>query len=391
MGDNINFLNPNDIKSIDILKDASATAIYGSRGSNGVVIITTKRGSSGAPKVTFNSYYGVQQVRKRINLLDAQSFARLTREAEINGNFEPTFSEEEIATLGTGTDWQDEVFRVAPIQDHLLNVSGGTDKARYLVSGGWFSQDGVVKGSEFERGTFRANTDFTLDKVNIGSSITYRRSLQRGFGDTDALGGGFQRNIIISTLFLSPTFPVTENGVLTFDDPVGTPSANPFQFIDRSDSETLRNQFLGNAYLEYKPADWIQLRTTFGVNTNIGKSNLFLPPDTPSGIQTNGLGRVGSSVGFNWLSENTVTITPNLPQGHDLTLLAGYSAQKNRFETVSAASQGFVNGATGFNNLSAGESPLPPATFASEWAFLSYYGRLNYKLKDRYLVTATVR
>src|SRR5690606_11369648 len=163
---------------------------------------------------------------------------------------------------------------------------------------------------------------------------------------------------------------------------------NPFHYIDHSSMESISNHFLGNVYIEYNPVQSVVIRSTFGIDNAMTKSNLFLPANTPSGIQTQGCGEVVSSLHFNCLNENHITITPNLSEQHNLTILGGFSAQKNHFEDVQAISYGFANGSTGFNNLGAGENPQPPSSFASEYSFLSYFSRVNYSLMDRYLLTA---
>ncbi|MFN7116994.1 MAG: SusC/RagA family TonB-linked outer membrane protein, partial [Saprospiraceae bacterium] len=155
-------LNPNEIESIEILKDASATAIYGSRGANGVVMITTKRGKAGKNRVDFESYYGVQEVQNTIPMLNATEYAQLVNEAQTNAGRAPIFTEAQIAGFGEGTNWQNEIFRVAPIQNYQLTFSGGNDKTRYAVSGNFFSQDGVIMESGFTRGSVRVNLDQKL-------------------------------------------------------------------------------------------------------------------------------------------------------------------------------------------------------------------------------------
>ena len=172
-------LNPQDIESIQVLKDASATAIYGARGANGVVVITTKGGSARSAQVNFTSSVGVQNVRKTIDVLGAMEFAELTNTAYANSNQAPFFSEEDMAAIrgGQGTNWQDEIFDAAPVQDYGLSVSGGTDAVRYAVSGGYLSQDGIVVGSDFERLSLRANLDSDVSaRFRVGSNLSVSRT-----------------------------------------------------------------------------------------------------------------------------------------------------------------------------------------------------------------------
>ncbi|UJH90620.1 SusC/RagA family TonB-linked outer membrane protein [Antarcticibacterium sp. 1MA-6-2] len=156
-------INPNDIESIEILKDASATAIYGSRGANGVILITTKKGRAGAGTVNFNAYYGVQQVSNKLDLLNASQFAELVNEAQMNVGRNPVYVNP--STLGEGTDWQEELFRLAPVADYQLSFSGGDEKTSYSISGGYFTQDGIVIGSDFERYSFRTNLERDINDL----------------------------------------------------------------------------------------------------------------------------------------------------------------------------------------------------------------------------------
>ncbi|MEP7319405.1 MAG: SusC/RagA family TonB-linked outer membrane protein, partial [Panacibacter sp.] len=219
-------INPSDIESIEILKDASATAIYGSRGANGVVLITTKRGRSGTGTVTFDAYYGIQQVAHKLDLLNAADYANFVNEAKLNANATPVYVNPK--NLGEGTDWQEELYRNAPMANYQLSFSGGDEKTKYSISGSYFDQDGIIINSNFKRYSFRANLDREVSKkLSVGNSVSYSRIASTGVL-TNA--GTIVPGVVSAAILFNPVLPVydsTVKGGYTFENDRGKTLGNP--------------------------------------------------------------------------------------------------------------------------------------------------------------------
>ncbi len=385
-------LNPNDIESMEILKDASATAIYGSRGANGVVLITTKRGRAGQSRVEFDMYEGVQQVRRQIPMLNATEYAQLVNEAQVNAGRPTVFTNEQIAGFGAGTNWQNEIFRTAPMRNYQLTASGGTDKTRYAISGNYFKQDGVIINSSFDRGSLRFNFDHKLtDKISVGTNLNIVRS--RTFAVPTDNDGGNSATVVYGALNFSPTQPVynPDGSLVVFNTPgriqIGSPVAQALGTSNR----TVGTRLIGNVFVDYQILPGLAFRTSFGSDINYRKNSFYSSRLTASGAQLGGQGAILNEQSTNWLNENTLTYTKTINRVHNLTLLGGYTMQGNRFESVRAVSQGFANDILTFDNLGGASTPLVPTSSAALWQLNSYIGRANYDYAGRYLLTATVR
>ncbi|WP_229311541.1 SusC/RagA family TonB-linked outer membrane protein [Larkinella rosea] len=385
-------LNPNDIESMEILKDASATAIYGSRGANGVVLITTKRGKSGQNRIEFETYYGIQQVRKKLPMLNATEYATLVNEANTNVGRAPVFTQEQIAGFGAGTNWQDEIFREAPIQNYQLTASGGSDKTRYAVSANYLNQQGVIINSKYDRASFRFNFDHKInDRFNIGTSLNVIRSRNNAV-PTDA-DGGTSGTVVYSALNFSPTQPVRnpDGTLVVFNTPgriqIGSPVAQALGTYNL----TVGTRMIGSVFADYKIIPGLTFRTSFGADVNYSKRSLYLSRNTATGTQLSGQASIINNQSSTWLNENTLTYNKTFGNVHNLTLLAGYTMQGNRFESVEARSQGFANDILTYENLGSASTALVPASSASNWQLNSYIGRANYDYSGKYLLTATVR
>lgn len=386
-------LNPNDIESIEVLKDASATAIYGSRGANGVVLITTKGGKKGRDIVSFESYYGVQEVRKTIDVMNATDFARLVNDAYTNDGLSAIYSESEISSFGEGTDWQDKIFRVAPIQNYQMSVSGGDDKTTYAVSGSYFDQQGIIIDSYFKRLSGRINLDRKINSdFNVGSHLTLNRS------NTNVLqtstNSGDNPGVVIAALMMSPIQKVYENEELGIYTPVnntGFPIPNPVATAREIDNEMITTRLLGDVYAQYQIVKDLRARVSFGADIINNKGNYYVPSYVNQGKGNGGLGQVSSMLSTTWLNENTLSYNKQINQDHALNLLAGITFQGNRTEFVSASSQGFVTDALQENSLQSGAVYNTPVTSAPEWGLVSYLGRINYSWMEKYLFTLTGR
>lgn len=339
-------INPNDIQSVEILKDASATAIYGSRGANGVIIITTKRGKSGRNDVQFESYYGIQHVRKKIDMLNATEYAQLLNDGITNVNNDNigrpgfprplAYTDAEIAALGKGTNWQDEIFEPAPMQNYQLTFSGGNDKTQYAVAANYFDQQGIVINSGYKRGSFRLNLDQEIsERFKISNSLTITHSRSNAVAtDGDGGGGG---GVVYGALNFSPTVPVYDaNGQFTFNNRSGSILiSNPVALANDRIDNTSRSRILGNISGEYKVIEGLTLKTLFGTNVSFFKNNLYLPRTFYSGAANNGNAAISTSEYFEWLNENTINYRKSIGI-HKLNFLAGYTIQQAHFDRADA-------------------------------------------------------
>ncbi|MGF1583854.1 MAG: SusC/RagA family TonB-linked outer membrane protein [Bacteroidales bacterium] len=386
-------INPADIESIEILKDASATAIYGARATNGVVLITTKSGTRGSDKVSFSANYGVQNVVRTIDVMNALQYAELVNEARINDGMTPYYNEaamQQIRQNPEGTDWQNEIFRSAPNQDYQLSFSGGDEKKVYSVSLGYADQQGIIRSSDFKRYSGRINLEsFVRDNLRMGTNI----SLSRTNANAVRTDAGGQQGVVSSALKFNPVQPVFVNEELREYSRVNTPGiiyANPVATADewRRDNQALR--LLGNMFAELEIIPDLKAKVSFGTDIFNTKYNNFLPSTI---YESQGVTRADIQGGYttNWLNENTLSYSKEINPDHRLSALGGVTFQKNFYEGFSAASQDFVNNVLRANSLQAGAVYNQPSSSATEWSIISYLSRVNYTMKDRYLFSVNAR
>lgn len=385
-------LNPGDIESMEVLKDASATAIYGSRGANGVVIITTKRGKSGATNVDVENYYGIQQVARQLPLLNAAEFAEIANESRVNRSQAPIFTPDQIASFqNNSTDWQSQVFRTAPIRNHQVTVSGGNDATRFALAGNYFEQQGVVLNSGFTRASLRVNLDKNVTKrLSIGNSLQISRAWNNQ-QVTDITRGG----VVNGSLVFSPTLPVRDpqTGQFTFDNssvPGSQQVGNPVQDALETLNRTVTNRMLGSVYAEYGILTGLRLRTSFGVDYQAGRRDFYAPSTNNRGRNAFGSALVEKKDVISPVS--TVTLTYDRTFGtNQITLLAGYESQTQTVDFLQSSATNFPTNALEADNLSLGQVVGTPFSGRSLWRLDSWFGRANYTLASKYLFTATFR
>lgn len=378
-------LNPSDIESIDVLKDASATAIYGSRGANGVVIITTKKGKAGQNSFTYDAYYGKQEVLKKVDVLtSSRDWALLKNDARINSGKTPYYTEAQLNSLTGGTDWQKEAFRVAPIQNHQLSFTGGDDRTRYAISGNYFKQEGILKFTDFERYSGRLNLDRDFSsRFKVGVNLTASR-----IAASVANGG-----IVNALLSMPPTVNVRDaSGKYTYQSEFETPLGNPIATLEKETNRTTTYRLLGNTYGEYTLLDGLVAKVSFGVDVINNKQNRYVPSDIYQGANSNPTGKasVGTKFSSTWLNENTLTYTKTLDR-HSFNVVVGYTQQAFKSEYVTAGSEAFVTDLLEYNNLGSGSVYSQPSSGESAWALNSYLGRINYSLDQKYIFTVSAR
>lgn len=401
-------INPSDIESIEILKDASATAIYGSRGANGVVIITTKRGSAGKSSIKFDVSYGVQQVANKLEMMNSQQFAEFVADGRDNawvyaGGKATDPNEARSATtrvkpefrnpgsIVNNTDWQDAIFKMAPIQDYQFSAIGGTERIKYLVSAGFLSQEGIVLDTDYNRFTIRSNIDSQIsDKFKVSSTISGSYTYG-SYPNTEGHLG--TRAVLSAALASSPTIPIRdENGVYVSEllNPLGVPVENPLFILENFSDNRISGNLLVNNYLEYEIIDGLKLRTSAGISLNTNEIKLWKSSLLGSfgGATSPATAGVTKSESLNWLNENTISYKRNFGENHIFDVLAGFTIQKDRYDRLSAGATDFPTDYVTY--LSAGT--INAGThLVSEWSMMSLLSRINYSYGGKYLFTATLR
>jgi TonB-linked SusC/RagA family outer membrane protein len=423
-------LNSNEIESIDVLKDASSAAIYGSKGSNGVILVTTKRGKAGKTNINLDVYTGIQQITKKIDLLNSQQFAEFGKEASNNAYLDNVsgasindpnsarpssylryryprgevydwlnFDDPTRVTNLPYYDYQDMIFRKAKISNYQLGVSGGTDKARYLISGGYLNQDGIIKGSTLDRYTLRANVD-----VNITPDLRVGLNLNPSFRqqqEVNAEGHWANNGIINAALSAMPFAPIYAADGTTYSSqaelaaPYNYPGiTNPIANITEYHSQYQQANLLANAYVEYTFLKAFRYRASGNTNFSGYRRNAYrtsriplnqlLPPNVATG-------RAESEQGLSWLFNQTLTYTKTLNDGHNLEVLAGMESTRYQYQYSLGTGSSYANDVVETLNASASGTTSTITSTRRENASASYFARVNYNYKSRYLANVSVR
>jgi TonB-dependent starch-binding outer membrane protein SusC len=445
---NLSTINTNDIESMQVLKDASSASIYGSRAGNGVVIITTKKGKGGKPKFTYDGYTGSQSPWRTLDLLNSEEYLKLywdgrTRVANetamVNGalpanptlpnvaffggqtatptypdyyalpvgrimngnpaadpslyNYNNRYLITQVVKSGKGTDWLDEIFDPASIQNHNIGVSGANESSRYAISMGYFDQSGIMKYTSFKRYSVRANTEFSVSKkIRIGENI------QVAYGERvgQANGNQSESNPVSFAYRMQPYIPVYDiKGYYagTAGDPALSNSRNPVAELYRNkDNKGKEIRLLGNVYAEVDVMKDLVLRTSFGgdyttFNQRIYRAN---DPESAEAAGTNTLS-ANNSYDFTYTWYNTATYNKTIANRHKINVILGVEAVGSYFENLAAGRTGFVSDDLANRYLSAGSKEITNSNSAGEWKLASEFGKLNYILDDKYLVDLTLR
>lgn len=397
-------INPNDIESYEVLKDGSATAIFGSRGANGVILITTKHGRKGKATVTYDSYLGVAETLKRYSVLGADDFIAISNEKALNANPKAKLLAAPFSDTNgnpVSTDWQSQIFRNGFQQNHSVAVSGATDKTNYFFSGGYTDQKGVIKANSLQRFTFRANVDSEVKpwlRVGFNAGLTRTQTLGLN-SSTNGLSGN-----VASALSLFPNVPAR--------NPDGTPYASPGGFLGRGNNtadisfaypnvifglenniyRSISYRILGNGYLEVEPLKNLRLRSQLSTDTQLEDDFQYLDPRQGDGRSSNGSVLQQFSPNIRWNFQNTATYNNLIAENHKINAVIGVEYQKTNADYYYA--QG-----TNLSDRLLGRNGIISQTLASQsiggdflqQGYQSYFGRLNYAFKDRYLLSATLR
>ncbi|WP_460945660.1 SusC/RagA family TonB-linked outer membrane protein [Spirosoma daeguense] len=390
-GSNPTIVNNSDIESIEILKDASATAIYGSRGANGVVIITTKQGKSGKMTVDYEGSYSIQSLRKKLDLMNAKEYAMFYNEQATNDKVAPYFTQDQINSFGEGYDWQNLVFQKAPMQTHNLTVSGGNEKTRFSVGGSIFKQDGIIRGSDYNRYSIRANISTDVSKK---FNLSYGATLTKITTGRQNSGGGNRGGTLISAAISAPPTltPYNDNGsyrVLATAYPfISNVLINPLNYLEQFTDNVDANRVLANAALTFKPFDGLSIKISGGIENSDDQTDTYT---TTKFINSQGSASVSSSRGMSLLSENTISYIKTIGQKHSISAVAGFTYQDFMNKSLNASGVGFLSDITETANLGSAAIPGIPGTSYSFSTLLSYLGRVNYSYNNKYLFTASIR
>jgi TonB-dependent starch-binding outer membrane protein SusC len=398
-GADIAAINPSDVASIDVLKDASATAIYGSRGANGVVIITTKRGRyAGGSNISVNAYTGVQKVSKKYQMMDASQYATYlnlvqTEINAINGTNDPLpYTTSQISALGKGTDWQEEIFRNAPISNAAIAFSSGDEKSRQYLSFNYFQQQGIIIGSDYKRGIIRYNTD-----RNITKKLLFSFSSQMSYDYQNAIpvntyGASGTASVLWDAVRYNPAnAPKDANGAYTFQNtpqPFVEPLGNPVAYATKSQDANFGFKTFINTFVEYELLKGLKLKSSFGVNfANLG-SKFFVPSTLYTGAISGGTARQVAAKNIDWLTEHTISYAKEIKK-HSFNTVGGFTFQRARNNFFDATTTNLVTNNLGPNGLALGTNLSN--SFLGENTLASFFARVNYQYNNRYLLTATMR
>ncbi len=410
----LNSFNPNDIESIEVLKDASATAIYGSRAANGVILITTKKGVAGSPVVQYNANFSYQSYRNEFDVLPLNEWMQVRNEAAweqwnfdngvipygtrtleeaqaqpVSQPFRRLYTQNAINNVGRGTDWVSLVTRDGTTHQHNLSLSGGNQATKYLVSGNYYNQNGVIQNSGFERFTVRANVDQQIHRlvtlgVNLTASQINNRNSQLGsdqFENSGIIRAAMQQGPHIQAIDENGNYPLNPQLAL---------QPNPYSLLTITDHGRVERLLL-NSFLEIKPFDGFTVNLKAGVDRGGSKRENYIPTATLHGALEQGRAAIASVSRDDYLFEGTANYTRRFADRHEVTALFGASRQQTRNSFTNSGNSSFITDAFLWNNLNAGSGTRVVGSSGTENTIASYFGRLNYNFAGRYLITATLR
>lgn len=424
----LSLINPHDIENIEILKDASATAIYGSRGANGVVIITTKRGKAGKAKVEFTANFGVSKVAKKIDVLDPVTYARYINEEYYNSKFYEGSQSTEVPYSGTwgykpysdghlnyntgvytgspedyynpgwhydeygnatqlgSADWQDEIFRTAFSQDYNISVSGGDDKGHYSFSGNYANQEGTIKNSGYERYALRVNISRNVtDWLEIGTNTSFTNSVTN-FANTLSYNTGIVRSALLFPTTYAPDMDTTKS------DDLNWLAANPAAYVANTKDELRTTSWFSSSFVEIKLAPWLKFRQNLGLSHNDSHRGSYYDRHTQEGkAPTNGKASKATNIWRSVTAESLLTFDYTLNKIHKFNALAGFTVESSDWDNDSHSAYGFPDDMTKDYNMERALYQGTPQSDTGNQRLASFLGRVNYTLLDRYLFTASVR
>ncbi len=380
----ISFLNPQDVQSVSVLKDASATAIYGARGANGVIIITTKQGG-GEGTLTINAYAGTQEVIRQIDVLNATQYATLINEADVNEGRQPRFANP--GQYGEGTNWQDVIFQQAPIYNAQVSFQGGGEESTFNLSANYYRQEGIIQGSAYDRFTARLN-----NSRKVKDWLTVAGNLNLGFNTSDNINTGS----ILATAYRADPISVPRDSAGNFGDAsaIGN-TGNPLASIFYSNDYSQTYRAVGNTYADVRFLRHFTFRTNFGLDFVYDRNRNFVPEFFVSASQQNQQSVISARNAYrrNWLWENTLSYANDFGI-HHLDGVVGATYQDNFGEEIGGARQRVIGSDPSFYYLNSGDQTTATnynGVSGGDWGLVSYLGRINYTYDSRYLLTVSGR
>lgn len=383
-------INSLDIESVEILKDASATAIYGSRAANGVVLITTKRGKSGVASIAYDVNYGIQSQIKKLDMMNATEWATFYNEQQLNDVGKAYFTDEQIAAMGTGVDWQSLVFQDAPIQNHNLMVMGGTEKARVLVSGSAMNRDGIIPNSKYDKYNLRSNIDYSLnDRFTLQLNMVYTRT---GRSDQNSGGGNRGGSLIGGTLASPPSLqPYNDDGSyqnLQLAYPfMSNALLNPLNILNETSNRTNANLGNVNLALGYELVKGLSLRASLGIENNDYQTDYYR---TTKYLYGSSNASISNQHDMTIVNENILNYHMNI-NDHELDAVGGFTYQQYIGKSSSMSGSDFISDAPETGQISGASIFGIPSSDYTKWVLMSYLGRINYSFKGKYVVTVSAR
>ena len=383
-------LNPSDIESIEVLKDASATAIYGSRGANGVIIVTTKSGKSGPTRIDFEESYSIQTVRKKLDLMNAEEYMTFNNIQRLNDFGTEYFTPDQIKNAGEGTDWQDIMFRAAPILNHSLTVSGGTEKTKFSVGASYYNQKGIIISDEgYRRISLRTNITHDISKK---FSVAYSAILSRIDQNTENSSGGAWGGVPMITETPPTLTPYNEDGSYTviktaypfsYDG-----SYNPVNMAIENTAKMYSNKVAANLAFTIRPIDGLSVRISGNVTNSDNRSDAYL---TTKYYGSSGSASLSTSQNLLLNSDNIITYQKTINEDHNITITGGVTYEQSLYTTLGASASGFLSDNYETYNIGAASVINAPSSSYAKWTLLSYLGRFNYSFKGKYLATVSFR
>lgn len=400
----ISFLNPADIETVEVLKDASAAAIYGARAANGVVLITTRSGTVNKNMVSFDMYTGIQDLWRQVDVTDAEGYTSIYNQIQVTNGYNPDLPAHDRffipdSLAGGTTNWQDEIFRQALMQNYNLSFTGGNERVTYGVTGNYIDQEGIMKATGYRRFTFRANTDIHVsDKLTVGERFSVGMSDQ----SEARRGGGNAPHLIallgdpLAPVYRDPSHPDYDYETARWGALEYSRKPNPVGILERLDNQRLKTPLILNSYLDYEFIEGLTFRVNGGLNLLFHDYTDFSQTYYEGGISQNELTQMNRRhwKNLSWLFESTLNYQRTFGEDHHLELLGGFSRQYSTIEDFRAKKVEFPGNEEYYRYLNFGTEIVLPSDVTgtkTESAIESLFGRMNYTFRDRYLLTASVR
>ena len=396
--DDIKDMNTNDIASIEVLKDASSSAIYGARGASGVVLITTKQGKKGKTKFNFDMFYGLQQRDKIVDVMNRDEFVAydfwMINESyrRTGGNMNIPVSSRPIAyqypaswahpeTL-PDVNWQNALLQIAPIQSYQLSASGGGDMGNYMISGSYMKQEGIMKETDFHRANFRLNTT-----LNVGQHLKLGMNIAPSFSVDNNPDSEGKESSVHRAIMFAPIVPLNSNTEKWGYTPGVYSGPNPLENLKEVINETKNNKVLVDVWGELNITKSLSFKSQYGLNFREARNKYFKTANVNNGEATGGSSEVSNR--YSWSLQNTMNYAPKISSVFDVNLLLGQSIEGSKYDDLYAEATGFSNDM--INTLNAASTPLTATSSEAENSLSSFFGRLNFNVKDKYLLTVNAR